>query len=120
MGYPPGTNTSSAISSTSPNLVDLTTPAALNISITESTQDGYRSTAGLNGGLWIPFDEGFGYYMSLPAERMPQILTFNAPTASLTIQVQNEGGTLVSLGGLEWRLLLRRYGSYPEVASIPF
>lgn len=119
MGYPPGANTSSAASSTSTNLVDLSTPSALNLSIRESTQDGYRTTSGLNGGLWVPFDQGFGYYMSLPADQMPQILSFNMPTTSLTIQVQNEGGTLVSLNGMEWRMLLRRYGMYPEAVGTP-
>lgn len=119
MGYSPGSNTTSATSSTSPNLVDLGIPAALNLSITESTQDGYRSTAGLYGGLWIPYNESLGYYLSMPADTLPQIVSFASPTNGLTIQVQNESGGLVSLNGMEFRFLLRRFGSYPETSGIP-
>lgn len=117
LGYP-ATNTTPAASSTSPNLVDLGYPAALNVGVREAAS-GYDTTASFSGDIWVPFNASFGTFATLEAERLPQILDFRSPSSVLTIRVQDDAGTAVNLNGANWRMMLRHYGDYPETVEYP-
>lgn len=116
MGYN-ATDTPAATSSASTNVLGLSGLLSLFIDIKEASLGGnIQSVDGLQSHLYIPLNTGFGAYVSLEEQNLPQDIVFSQATRLLSISIRDSSNALVDLNGANWECLLRRQGAYPEIA----
>jgi hypothetical protein len=107
MGFPVEDNAAAA-SHTSLYPVNLSYPTSLALRIEEAAVYNLETAENHFFHVYIPFDVTFGYYRSLGADVLPQVLRFISRSKRLTIRVYDTDGNAVSLNNGDFEILLQK------------
>jgi hypothetical protein len=108
IGFSTSANTSSALTHTSSNSIDLSPQKSLLIDIQEAEPTIISTNVqNIRSCLYIPVTEGFGSVVNIDASEVDQIVKFRR-TSSLNIKILDVTGNTADLRNLDWELLLSK------------
>ena len=97
------------VSTTSDQVIDLSSPASVGIEVRETQIDNYENIATMaTASFYVPIDSGFGFYKSLEVSDFPQIVKFNKIRTLNIRVVDTTTNETFELNGGEFEMLFSR------------
>lgn len=107
LGFNKGTDSSSGMSVTSTNVINLSNPIAVFVRLSECLTTVETANGFASGNIYLPVNSAYGSIATLELHNYPTKLKFN-PVRTMTVRIADEKGRVRSLNGGSFSIQLEK------------